>query len=675
MQRSRRLSGPLDIWAVIIIVAAGATLMWLSIRRYTAYNAGMMDLGNMSQAIWSATQGRPLECTYVEGNLSRLAHHVEIIYFLLAPVYALFPSAVTLLIVQALLYAAAGFPLFALAYRRLQHRWAARLIVMIYLLYPVAQAAVLFDFHGDTLAMPLLIFAFDALDRRVHWSYGLWVVLALTCKFYVSVPVAVYGLVLWVSGERRVGACTASAGALWFLVTNFVIRPHFAPVSYVPPEATAAGYIGVYFGQLRELFTSPGLLLPRLLTAGIVFAPGLWLGRRAFRWLAPAAAVALPALVAGGLVAAYDYRFHHYALVVPFVVLASLEGAVRLRQRAPGHWHYDVAMQAAIVVLFAALLVDTPVNPLFWTSPPGWGNDPRAYGATSRDAMKGRWLERVPDRAPIMASFFLAPHVANRSVLFLPQIRDYVDEGAAQALLDQRLGSVDYVVLDALFDYVAPSMVPPTSDSGIAFISRSALGGGHPEPVVGGVLYDSEAIKAVLSRSDFALVSAQDGLLLFRRRDVTSVDVEWEELLLTQSVEVETVAEPPHLAASFGDVIGLVETSVTPVAGDRYRLRYTWLALDDPGSADPWFAVTELDGVDDARILHVPTIALYPTTEWRQGEVIVEEFEVDLLDHVAPGAYALRVGWYDSGHVHAYATDERSRIDTLVDVGTLQVND
>lgn len=148
---------------------------------------------------------------------------------------------------------------------------------------------------------------------------------------------------------------------------------------------------------------------------------------------------------------------------------------------------------------------------------------------------------------------------------------------------------------------------------------------------------------------------------------------EWDELTLEQSVRVEHRAESPPLITSFGGAIGLVEASVTPMAGDRYCLRYMWMTLGDLGDADPLFAVTELEGVEDARILHVPTIAFYPTTEWQQGEMIVEEFEVDLPDHVTPGVYALRVGWYDSDHVYAYATDERSRIGHTCRVGELVI--
>jgi hypothetical protein len=60
------------------------------------------------------------------------------------------------------------------------------------------------------------------------------------------------------------------------------------------------------------------------------------------------------------------------------------------------------------------------------------------------------------------------------------------------------MGAVDYVVIDALFDYMVPSSLQQPRNEGMPFITRSRLGPGHPESVRGGVLYDGIAIRAAL---------------------------------------------------------------------------------------------------------------------------------------------------------------------------------
>ncbi|MCP4423281.1 MAG: DUF2079 domain-containing protein, partial [Chloroflexi bacterium] len=74
-----------SLWLWGLIFLAFAMTAWLSLARYAAYNFEAFDLGAMSQAIWRATQGDPLIFTVEGVAFSRLARHVELFYFLLAP--------------------------------------------------------------------------------------------------------------------------------------------------------------------------------------------------------------------------------------------------------------------------------------------------------------------------------------------------------------------------------------------------------------------------------------------------------------------------------------------------------------------------------------------------------------------------------------------------------------
>lgn len=93
-------------------------MAWLSVRQYQGFNFASFDTGNMGQAIWSFGQGQPLIFTTEGVAWSRLALHVGLIYFLLVTLYALFPSPITLYLVQTALYASAGVAVYRLAVRR-----------------------------------------------------------------------------------------------------------------------------------------------------------------------------------------------------------------------------------------------------------------------------------------------------------------------------------------------------------------------------------------------------------------------------------------------------------------------------------------------------------------------------------------------------------------------------
>lgn len=624
--------------AAALALAWAALLAWLSVRRYVGYNAGMLDLGNMSQAIASVLRGQPLVFTYVDGPTSRLAVHVELFYLLLVPLWALWPDPRALLIAQAALYGAGAIPAFRLGARAARAPAGGLALAAIYLLYPVAQTAVLFDLHGDTLAMPLLLFALEALERRAWRTFAVWAALAVSCKFYVAAPVGLAGLVAWRAyGERRAGLATFVAALAYGLVAFLVVRPLFTTAS-TSEAHSGLNYISFYFGRLEELASTA---LERLLSAAVVFGPALMLAWPGRRWLLPALPMALAALLSTGPGGSYDYRYHHYAVAVPFVVMAAAEGLARLRERAEAGqarrpWRGDMVFTAAIVALTGALLVDTPLNPLFWAAPPGMGRDPSVYGVTGRDAVKDAFLaERVPAGAPMAASTFLAPHLVERDTLYLTRYQD--DPGGER--LPALLPEVDYVLADALFDW------------------RVVEG----QTVFGGPAYERAEIGLLLRAPAFGLVAADDGLLLFARGAAAP---------LAQAAR--TAPDPGGAPLADLGPAQLLDRRLEPLGGRRFRATLTWRLAGDAPPAD-LVAVSRLEGLPDARIVHLPTYALAPIATWEPGQVVEERFELEIPARAPAGAYRWRVGWYDLGHPEAYATDARSLVGVEADVGDIAV--
>lgn len=615
-------------------------LGYLSVARYRGYNVLMSDLGRMSQAVWSGTQGEPLLFTSSDGPTSRLGLHVEVIYFLLVPLYALFPSPITLLIIQAALFTAGGLAVYRLARRHLDHALAALAVAVIYWFYPVAQTAVLFDFHGDTVAMPLLLFAVEALDRRAWKAYALWLALALMCKFYVAAPVAALGIVLWVRSERRAGLWTAMAGVTWGVMAVAVVRPVFAQAfPSVAESLTLDRYVMYYFGEILEDLRVTWL--PRVVVAVVVFLPAVWTVRLAWPWWLPALAIGLPALLSTGPGPSYYYGYHHYALVTPFVVAAILYGLATVRQRGtrlpvlsePILWPLALVATLMLTLALNRVAADGPLSERFWGAD-GALHDPAKYGRTLRDGFRDRWLRRhVPAEAPLAVSPMIAPHVINRSTVYMTwDIPDCLDQ-------------VEYVVADSLFDYV------------------QVVKNGQ---FVGGVTHDWVAIKTLLQREDFALIAAWDGLLLFKRNLPA-------DQALSQHVS-RYDAQPLARQATFEDRIGLIEYHVESIEGRRYRIKVVWEALRPLVDDQPMVAVSRLSGTDgQARIVHLPTMSLAPPSTWKTGERVAESFEVQISEEIPAGTYEVWVGWYGTDSPDSYMTDERSRIGREVKVADVSV--
>jgi uncharacterized membrane protein len=614
-----------DPLLLIAMALTFAMLTWLSLSRYWGFNAGMFDLGNMAQAIWSSTQGQPLLYSWPGGvQASRLGGHVELGYLLFTPLYALLPDPQALLVAQAGLFVLGALGAYRLAARRTGEQFAARAAALIYLLYPAALTGVLFDFHADTIALPILMLALDALDQRAWRRYALLIALALSLKFYIAASVAGIGLVALVwGGQRRAGALTIAVALLYGGLAFFVLRPLFSGAGS-SVSSTSGSYIGYYFGQLGQITTTLG---ERVLNALIVFGPVLLVAWRGWRWLIPALPVAAAALLSTGPGGAFDYRYHHYGVVVPFIIMAAIDGVGRMqaipKRRGGRSWRGDLGLTVGVTLLCAALLVDIPLNPLFWLRIPGSGLDPAMYGVTERDEAKPQLLARIPAGAPTIASNFLAPHLANRSTLYLLR---YPDESAGPRRLPSLLPQAEYAVADALFDFFLP------------------IDGGY----AGGIDGDREAIALLLSDPAFGLIGMQDGLLLFQRG--------------AAGMQNQISARPDDGAPAiqvFGDAVELVSATAEVTAPGRAQLRYVWRLRKGFGERR-YVAISQLSGVPEARFVHLPGYALSPSWEWQAGTLVEERFEIELPPDLQPAGVPLLTGWYDLASPFAYRSDPRS---------------
>lgn len=628
---SRQHPHPLYL-LLIFMLASFAMLTWLSLARYFAFTSRAFDLGAMSQAIWSVTQGEPLIFT-VEGiTLSRLARHVELFYFLLTPIYALWPAPSTLLILQAGLAVFGALPLYNIANRRLRHAWSALIIAAIYLLYPVMQTAVLFEFHADTLAMPLLLFALDSLDRQDRRSTFIWLVLALSCKFYVAVPVAALGVIIWWAGKRQLGWATFILAAVWGGVTFGVLRPLFVPSDAIV-EATSISYLSFYFSQLNLALT--GIL--RASNAIIVYAPVLLLAWRAPRWLLPATAVIFTVLLSSGPGPSFDYQYHHYALGVPFLMMALVEGAEKLGQNEnTSHpWQKRLGMAFLFTLLLNSLLVNTPLNFRFYQAQPGSGfglETQAGYGQTARDEFKFDWMAPLQaSKQPLAADRSLARLATNRSVLYLvpPENKPH----------EELLPQVETVAVDALYDF--------------ALLDRSQ------NLLEGGVQTVFPTIRWLLNQRDWHLVRAQDGLLEFGRQDVG----------LWQQVTVQPAANHEEAMAHFGDELALLNADVVSLGGGLFRLDFFWRAERPFPEKVTYFAVSRLDGLPQSRVVHLPTLAMMPVSMWTPNTTIHESFVFALPANAPAGRYAVKTGWYNADLPWAAETDNRSRLGEEITIG------
>ncbi|GIW05925.1 MAG: hypothetical protein KatS3mg060_0730 [Dehalococcoidia bacterium] len=412
------------------VLAYAVLFSFLSLHRHSVYETDAFDLANMEQALWNTTQGRPLDFTNFEGLTNRLGAHVEPILLLIAPIYALAPRPETILILQSVVIALGALPISWLARELLRSRLAALVFPLAYLLFPALQAANLYDFHAVTLTAALLAFAFWFAHRRNALGYWIAVVLALSCKEDVPLPVFVLGL--WVAfglGWRRVGLATSILAVVWFVVAVQVVIPHFNPEKQSPYLDTRYGHLGT---NIREI------------TATLLFNPVYWIGyitqpsKLAYvrDLLTPVAflslfapftlAVLSPTLLLILLSSSKlqnTLELEHYpAPLVPVVVVSAIYGVAFLARQlaARASWPFSnwVAIFSVVVLLFTVVYHrDRGATPL--------AEEFALKERTARHALADRLVTLVPANAALSATGGLNAHLAGRKTLYVyPRIDD-----------------------------------------------------------------------------------------------------------------------------------------------------------------------------------------------------------------------------------------------------------
>jgi hypothetical protein len=261
------------------------------------------------------------------------------------------------------------------------------------------------------------------------------------------------------------------------------------------------------------------------------------------------------------------------------------------------------------------------------------------FTVSARDQFKDKWLaDSVSSTGAVLTNKQLGLRLVNRETIYVASL---LPEERWPRVLD----ATDYAVFDALYDF--------------------ALADGHGQIYHGGMADNHAAIQAVMESGQFQLLASQDGLLLFGRSGKA----------LTQQVELLTDWLPSHAnPLKFNEQIVLLDAEVRPVSGRQYEATFIWQVQPAAPSDPPLIAVTDVMGLAHVRLVHLPTLFLLPASSWDAALIMREQFVFALPNDIPTGSYQLVTGWYDTTHLFAHATDERSLVGIRLPVARINID-
>lgn len=409
-------------------VAAGlavyvALMGFVVITRHVALRTHAFDLGQYLQIIWNIARGHgpasTLVPTYVvPDRMHAWGDHFSPIFYALAPLQWIAPGAVSVLLAQTVGLAAGALALFAFARRRLGDGPAAA-FALLYLVNPSLHGINIRDIHPAAFAIPLVIAAAWTFDTRRYGWCAAALVATLACR--EDAAVAVVGFALWLAvarGHWRVGAALALAATALLAFDTGWLQPWFLGARHYD-HLNRYRHLGDSLGQvLLSMAFRPWRWIGIVITpAKLVYLAAMLAPLGFLPLLGPRALVAVLPGLAMNLLSVdrklISYQTQYQAFVLPFLVLAAVDGYARLRsllgeRRAFGCHGAASAVGAAFV--FSTILTARTVNDLGVNF---WRLGPHHHGAY-------RLMARIPPDAPVTAFERLVPHLATRRDVWVP---------------------------------------------------------------------------------------------------------------------------------------------------------------------------------------------------------------------------------------------------------------
>ncbi len=506
----------------------------LALNRYFSFYT-TFDHGLFNQLFWNSIRGNLFQgsLSSVQSNASlvggeiptesyiHLGQHFVINFFLWMPLYSLFPSPITLIVLQVGLITAAGVVLYALA----RHYLSVPIALAITASYYGANAVIgpTLDNFYEQCQLPLFIFSLLlALEKR---KFGLfWLLFTLTLFIREETGITLFGIGAYLVISRRYPRLGSAICLLSFayvtVVTNVFMR--------LFSDDNSKLYLGAYFQKfvnkdnpttlelLWAIITQPHLIIQTIFTdfeKRLRYVLGLWLPLSFIPAISlPAWIMAAPPLIILLLQVdnkpAFSINTRYTLSIMPVliygVILWWAQNADKFKPRWRRIWMGCIALSLFFTV------TSNPHRSLYFITP--FSIKPWVYVS-----LNTRWqhaadlqqvIKTIPKDASVATTGYIIPHLSSRrQIVRLPflQIRQKTGE-----VID-----IDYALFD-MWQMTQHNLAAPVDQGRL----RTTL------PI----------LDNLISENKYGIIQQQNGVFLFQKGVISQTEalsawVKWREEL------------------------------------------------------------------------------------------------------------------------------------------------
>lgn len=413
----------LCIWvlATAAIVQASGTFAINNWRYRTFRVAGPLDTAYYNQQLWNFWHAnspitiRPQNSYAIEGPEPWKTNHLRPVTAVIGLVYPLWSGVPLFYFLQSVAMACGVWPAYHIGRRIAEDANCGIVAGLMYATAPIVWLLGTGDFRYLHLGIPLVLWTFDALDRRRPVEFAVSTSALFCTRESFCIVLAMLGISQLVRrrpwAENLRWACAAGAiGVAWFWI-------HFGYLAWAFGRETAAGYLEATRDPVSAYGRNPGHMIDDLGRESVRLA--LVAGPMA------AASVAAPELMVPGIVLGFPplhmglftlHPAHQYVRYLAPAGSVLLVAAVVSLSRLWRRWSNCLRRRRAMGI--SAILIFTAGTSCVLFGPAGVLRIPSRLAHPNDVTALRNALQAIPADAAVLAYRAVLPNLSSRTKLF-----------------------------------------------------------------------------------------------------------------------------------------------------------------------------------------------------------------------------------------------------------------
>lgn len=592
------------LWIFVLIYFFYFSL--ISIMKFRSFSYYDFDLAVHDLAVWNILHGSISNSIL---GIPFLGNHMHLVSFLIAPIYLIFKSPLTLLLLQTASLALAVFPLYHLTRYLLDEGWAL-IISIVYLFYPGLGYTNLFEFHPTVFAVPFLFMSIYYYELNLFKKFTIFIVLSMLCQENISLAIIMFGIMsIFTHRYLRWILTPILIGGLYFLFSLWGISffnnntvQFFSLYSHLGNSPSTA---------IFNILTHPLILVKMLLRQQClsfilnIFLPFLFLPLFVPLQLLPALPLFLQHMLSNRSTDLM-INFHYSAEIIPFLLVSFIYAIRHILKKG---W-IQSRLFLKVSLLSVALLSNLYLGPHFAVFPHLFSQYKRDY----LDVYKDSLIEKIPSEAKVVATFEFLPHLSHRRYLYsfhhvylgfytLSNKRYELPSEAEYALIDFN----DYLTFRGFF---------------------TPLG--------------YKNLQNFLSAGNWQVEDSLESIVLFRKNITPKMN-------LCRIVE-DINKEPVHkMLIDIDEDFQLIGYDLKDTEKkDTLDIVFYWKCLNQSNKdINAFLDIVDREDNLVMRKIYPICYGIFPTNSWRNGEVFKEEYHIKIPPDYLRNQLKLKVGFFN----------------------------